>query len=99
VESIVLEYERRNEMKRIVQSEDGGFEAMLGEDIFLLCSTYFYVGKLVGVNEDHLELEEAKLVYETGPWGSAEWEDAQLLPGEVWRVMIDSVESWGKVKC
>ena len=73
-------------MKRIVEVTDAtGFEAALGESIILLCGSYFYTGKLVGVNADHLELADAKLVYETGPWDSKTWQDAQALPGTVWR--------------
>jgi len=89
-------------MKRAVQvvetDEVAGFEAMLGESVLLMCGVYFYAGKLTGVNGDHLELEEAKLVYETGAWDSPAWADAQSLPSP-WRVMKQSVESWGKAKC
>jgi hypothetical protein len=84
-------------MRRIVESDEGGFEAMLGEKILLLCSAYFYTGKLVGVNADHVELEEPELVYLTGSWDSPGWDDAQKLPG-VWRVMLSHVESWGPSK-
>ncbi len=85
-------------MKRIVETADGGYEAMLGEKIFLMCGCYFYAGVLAGVNEDHLELEDAKIVYETGPWNQKGWSDAQSLPG-TWRIMKQAIESWGKAKC
>src|SRR3990167_898523 len=87
-------------MKRIVDVTDAtGFDAALGENIILLCGSYFYAWKLVGVNADHLELADAKLVYETGAWDAKSWQDAQALPGLVWRVMRQSVESWGAAKC
>ena len=86
-------------MKRIVETDqDVGFEAMLGEGITLFCGVYIYTGKLAGVNDDHVELQDAKLVYETGALADGEWKDAQSLPG-VWRVMKAGIESWGKAKC
>ena len=85
-------------MKRIVETEDGGFTAMLGEKITLLCGSYFYTGTLIGVNDDHLELGNAQLIYETGAWSTKGWADAQSLPGKTWRVMKHSIESWGAVK-
>ena len=85
-------------MKRIVEESGCGLEAMLGEKICLFCSIYIYTGKLSGVNDTHLELEDAKIVYETGPLASGEWEDAQPLSGE-WRVQLSHIESWGPAKC
>ena len=85
-------------MKRIVEENDGGFDVFLGEKVCLFCGVYIYAGRLIGVNEDHLELEEPLLVYETGPLDSGPWKDAQTLPSP-WRVMIQSVESWGPSKC
>jgi len=82
-------------MKRVVEvQDDGGFESALGETISLWCGVYIYSGKLVGVNEDHVELDDAYIVYETGPLTDKHWKDAQLLPGR-WRVMKGAIESWG----
>ncbi len=53
-------------IRRIVETTDDGFDALLGEKICFFCGIYFYTGKLVGVNDDHLELEEPKIVYSTG---------------------------------
>ena len=85
-------------MKRIVETEDGGFDAMLGEKVCLFCGVYIYAGVLAGVNADHVELTDALLVYETGPLDSGGWKDAQRLPTP-WRVMRQSIESWGPAKC
>ncbi len=84
-------------MKRIVETDDGGFSAMLGESIVLWCGVYIYTGELVGVNKDHLELADPKLVYDTGELNSKEWADAQSLPSP-WRVMLQGIESWGAGK-
>jgi hypothetical protein len=85
-------------MRRIVETEDGGFEALLNENITLFCGVYIYAGRLVGVNDDHLELADPKLVYETGELNSGPWKDAQSLPSP-WRVMRQGIESWGPAKC
>ena len=86
-------------MKRIIETQDdGGFDALLGEKITLFCTIYIYTGTLAGVNADHLELKDAKLVYETGELASGSWKDAQALPSP-WRVMKASIESWGAAKC
>ena len=75
-------------MKRIVECDQGGFEAVLGEKVCLFCGVYIYTGVLVGVNADHLELESPRL---------GEWADAQPLPTP-WRVMRQGIESWGPAK-
>ena len=85
-------------MRRIIETDEtSGFEAMLGKSIMLLCGNYHYTGILAGVNEDHLELNEPQLVYDTGEWSAKEWANAQPLKSP-WRVMIQSVESWGAGK-
>ena len=87
-------------MKRIIEDTDNpsGLEALLGERVILLCSNYFYAGKLVGVNADHVELSEASIVYETGPWGDKVYKDSQSLPAAIWRVRTSFIESYGPGK-
>ena len=85
-------------MKRIIESDEvSGFDAMLGERITLFCMNYIYTGKLIGVNDTHLELEDAAIVYETGELSSETWKDAQRLPYN-WCVQMAAVESWGSLK-
>ena len=85
-------------MKRIYDTEESGFDALLGEKVTLFCGIYIYTGVLAGVNDDHLELENASIVYETGELNSGSWKDAQPLPTP-WRVMRQGIESWGPAKC
>jgi len=90
---------RRLNVKRIVETnEEGGFTAVLGEPVVLLCGVYIYAGILAGVNDDHLELTDPKLVYDTGAWNASDWTDAQSLPSPH-RVMRQAIESWGPGKC
>ena len=85
-------------MKRLIETEDGGLDAMLGENVCLFCGVYIYTGTLSGVNTDHLELTSPQLVYETGDLTSGDWKNAQPLPSP-WRVMRAGIESWGPAKC
>jgi len=85
-------------MKRAVETGDGGMDAMLGEKVTVFCGVYIYTGKLTGVNANHIELDEPKLVYETGELTSGSWKDAQALPSP-WRIMLAGIESWGPAKC
>ncbi len=85
-------------MKRLVETTDGGFEECIGENVCLFCGIYIYAGTLVGVNNDHVELSPAKIVYDTGSLTEGDWETAQSLKTP-WRVMIASIESWGPAKC
>ena len=85
-------------VKRIVDVTDVGFDEMLGESICVYCSVYIYAGKLVGVNDKYIELDNAKIVYDTGGLCEGDWSTAEKLPS-LWRVMFNAIESWGKSKC
>jgi len=86
-------------MKRIVECDgSSGFDAVLGEKLCLFCGVYIYTGVLAGVNDDHVELSNPKIVYDTGSLTEGDWADAQALP-DPWRVMRTGIESWGLAKC
>ena len=85
-------------MKRLIVEEDGGgLESYLGKRITLFCMNYFYTGDLIGVNDSFVELENHAIVYETGEFSNADWQDAQELPHN-WCVQIAAIESWGIMK-
>ena len=88
-------------MRKVVEvtEVDGeGLEALLGEKILLMCANYFYAGKLAGVNDTFVMLEEASIVYETGAWNEPVYKDAQRLPGKAWYVERAFIESYGSGK-
>lgn len=86
-------------MKRLIEeAEDDGFSPLLGEQITLLCANYFYTGKLIGVNADFVELEDPAIVYETGEWTAAKYQDVQLLGCKTLRVRTQAIEAYGKLK-
>lgn len=85
-------------MKRIVESDEvSGFESVLGERIEVWCGVYIYTGILSGVNEDHIELTEPYVVYETGELTAPRYKDAQRCASPR-RVMRQAIESWGPSK-
>ena len=87
-------------MKKIVnvtEVEGEGLVSLLGEEVILMCLNYFYGGKLAGVNEHDVLLEDAKIIYETGPWSDKSWKDAQKIGAPTY-VRIDKIEAYFKGK-
>ena len=85
-------------MKKLVtEVENEGLIKLIGETVTLFCAVYIYTGKLIGVNETCVLLEDAKIVYETGPFGEKSWKDAQSLPNQ-WYVQTAMIESFGILK-
>ena len=75
-----------------------GLESLLGQNVTLFCMNYIYAGKLVGVDDVQVKLDDAKIVYETGAFTEKEWTDAQSLPNGTWYVRLATVESFGILK-
>lgn len=87
-------------MKKLIKVEEvsgEGLMGLMGEEVTLFCLNYIYAGKLVGVNDNYIKLEKAKVVYTTGAFTDKNWSDAQALPHD-WYVITSSVESFGKLK-
>ena len=83
-------------MKKLVKVEEvsgEGLVGLLGEKVILFCLNYFYAGTLAGVNDTFVLLEDAKIVYETGPFKDAAWKDAQAIGQPVY-VMTDKIEAF-----
>ena len=88
-------------MKKLIEvtEVDGeGLDALLGEQVLLFRLNYIYAGKLIGVNTTFVKLEDAKIVYETGPFNTSGYKDAQNLPAKEWYVQLSAVESYGRGK-
>ena len=84
-------------MMKVVEVPTEGLAALLGQKVLLLCANYFYSGKLVGVNDSYVLLEDAGIVYETGSWSDRKWKDEQKLPKPVC-VMKSAIEAWTEGK-
>ena len=84
-------------MKRIIEdTEAEGLEALLGEDVLLMCGNYFYTGKLVGVNSTFAKLASPAIVYDTDA-GSV-LKDTSPMHRDFWYVMLGHIESYGLAK-
>ena len=86
-------------MKKLVtvtEVEGEGLTALLGEKVILFCMNYFYAGTLMGVNSDCVLLEDAGIVYETGPFSDKSWKDFQKI-GTLY-VRIASIEAYARGK-
>jgi len=82
---------------KVVEVENEGFLALMDEVITIFSLNFFYTGKLIGVNDTCVLLENPSIIYETGPLDAKEWEDAQKLPNQLY-VQINCIESFGIVK-
>jgi len=83
---------------QVVEVENEGLVKLMDEVITLMCMNYFYTGKLIGVNETCVLIQNPKIIYETGKWSDGEWADAQELPCEEFYISINSIESFGVLK-
>ena len=82
---------------KVVEVENEGLLSLLGQTVTIFCNVYIYTGKLVGVNDSCVKLENAAIVYDTGPLNDKKWQDAQKLPGD-WYVSTSLIESFGILK-
>lgn len=99
VEVVLKLTKRRKKMKVLVETlENEGLESLMGKVITLFCINYIYTGKLVGVNDTCVKLENPKIVYETGDFTNEDWKDAQSLPHKYYYIMKSAVESFGEIK-
>lgn len=86
-------------MKMLIKEEASeGLHALLGQRVLLICAGYFYEGKLIGINKTCVKLEDAGMVYETGPWSEKSYKDIQKLHTPDWYVRLNLIESFGKSK-
>ena len=88
-------------MKKLVQVQEiegEGLESLLGERVLLMCAGYFYDGKLIGVNDTFVKIDDAAIVYSTGAWSEKSYSDIQKLHQKVWYVQRGLIESFGKSK-
>jgi len=81
----------------VTETNETAWEELLGETITIICLTYIYTGKLIGINGDCILLEDPSIVYETGPFSTNEWKDSQALPNNLF-VHFNCIESFGIIK-
>jgi len=85
-------------MKKLIEQVDGdGLESLLGKQVTFFCMNYIYTGKLMGVNDTCVLLQDPKIVYETGSFTDVGWKDAQPVCPELY-IQTACIESFGVVK-
>jgi hypothetical protein len=85
-------------LMEVVEVENEGLIALLGQNVLLFCLNYIYTGKLVGVNDTCVMLENPSIVYETGAFSAPGYKDAQPLHVSTWYVSRGAIESFGTAK-
>jgi hypothetical protein len=83
---------------KVIEVPGEGLIGLLGQRVTLFCEVYIYTGKLVGVNDNCVKLEDPAIVFETGDFKVPEWRDAQKLSNNIWYVQISKIESYGIMK-
>jgi len=83
-------------LKEVIEVENQGLVSLLGKMVLVICNNYFYFGKLSGVNDDCIEIEDPYKVFETGEYSSPKFKDAQKLPVRTWLIMKAHIESCGE---
>ena len=63
----------------VIEVTNEGPVELLDKKVIVFCSTYFYTGKLIGINDKYIKLENPAIVYETGNFKDAKWKDEQPL--------------------
>lgn len=82
----------------VVETGESALESLMGERITLFCLNYIYAGKLIGVNETSILLEDPSIVYETGPFSDEKYKDEQKLNVKEFFIATNCIESFGVLK-
>lgn len=88
-------------MKRLVQVVDTGetaLESLMGKRVTFFCLNYIYVGELIGVNDTSVCLKNPAIVYSTGSFNQANYDDEQSLGVEEFFIAMNCIESFGELK-
>jgi len=80
---------------KLVEVPNEGLISLIDKEVLIFCFNYFYYGKLVGVNNTCIKLENVYQVFETGTFSDSKFKDAQKLSDE-WYVQLSAIESFGK---
>ena len=81
------------EKKDVIIDEPGGWEDWLGKTLVFHCGSYNYIGRLTGVNGRMLELSDAGVVFETGPYTGNCKKDFQAVKGGKLALGIGFIEA------
>lgn len=77
----------------VIEVEGEGAVALLEQYVEVRCGNYHYAGKLVGVNDKCIKLEEAHTVFNSGAYTTKRYEDAQAHVQSELLVYFNFIES------
>lgn len=77
----------------VIEVEGEGAIGLLGQYVEVRCGNYHYAGKLTGVNDKCIELEEAHTVFSSGAYTIKKYEDAQRHVDSKLLVYFNFIES------
>lgn len=77
--------------------QDEGLISLLGQRVTFWCVDFIWTGKLVGVNDDCVKLEDCGIVFETGDFNNKTWARYEKLPKEFY-LMKAGIVGFGLVK-
>lgn len=84
--------------KLIIEDTTEGLIKLMGRVVTIYCDSWIYSGELIGVNEDCILLDKAKIVYDTGSHKDKNWSLAEDIPSGKWYIMKNKIESFGVLK-
>lgn len=61
----------------VIEVEGEGAISLLGEYVEIRCGNYHYAGKLVGVNDKCVELEDSHTIFNSGAYTTKKYTDVQ----------------------
>lgn len=85
-------------MVSVCEVEKEGVIKLMGSKVILFCLNYIYSGKLIGVNDTCVLLENPAIVYETGSFTDKKMKDEQPLWVKEWYVNLSAIESFGSLE-
>lgn len=85
---------------KVIEEVQGavGLDSLLGEEVLLICSAYFYTGKLTGVNDSFVQLDGPAIVYETGSWNTQGYSNQEKLHTKRFFIQRQAIEAFGVSK-
>jgi hypothetical protein len=78
---------------KVIEVENEGAISLLGDYVEIRCGNYHYAGKLVGVNDLCVELEEAHTIFDGGSYTTKKYSDVQAHVESKLLVYFNFIES------
>ena len=85
-------------MKLMIEEDEEGFISLIGKNILIVTSEYFYGGILEGVNDTCVKLRDTSIVYSSGSWSDTMTKDTKRFKADFWYVQRCLIESFGLAK-